>query len=248
MTTATQNDHDMLLQAYCDAALDPASAAEFERQLSGDGTLRARHDQIMNLRRMLQSLPRAEAPLGLHNRITSLITVNRPRQRSWSWQALAASAMLGMVLTGSIAVTFDHYRASQEIARKLVASHIRGLLAPQPFDIASSDRHTVKPWFTTRMPESPQVIDLAANGFTLAGGRVDVLDRDPVATVVYRRASHVVSLTTLPAGRVIPGQIISGYNVLCWTDNVFNYVAVSDLPREELSTFERAFSTAATAG
>jgi len=72
----------------------------------------------------------------------------------WPWQALIASALVGAIIAGSVMLMIDRHDSSQNIARQVVASHIRGLLAPQPFDIASSDRHTVKPWFTTRIPES----------------------------------------------------------------------------------------------
>ena len=114
----------------------------------------------------------------------------------------------------------------------------------QPFDIASSDRHTVKPWFTSRLPELPQVPDLAAQGFVLVGGRVDVVGHEPVATIVYKHAAHTVSLTTLPAGQSVSGQTIAGYNVRSWSDAQFTYIAVSDLPSADLATFERAFSAA----
>lgn len=139
-------------------------------------------------------------------------------------------------------LTIDRNNARQDIARQVVASHIRGLLAPQPYDVASSDRHTVKPWFTTRIPESPQVVDLASQGFALAGGRVDVIGRDPVATIVYRHAAHTVSLTTLRPGQTLPAETIAGYNVRSWSDGDFTYVAISDLPNDDLEAFERAFS------
>jgi anti-sigma factor RsiW len=91
------------------------------------------------------------------------------------------------------------------------------------------------------------VPDLSAQGFTLLGGRVDVIGHDPVATIIYKHAAHTISLTTLRAARPVPDQTISGYNVKSWSDADFTYVAVSDLPSADLASFERAFSSAAPA-
>src|SRR6201999_3778389 len=161
-----------------------------------------------------------------------------PRQRSWSFQALAAAAVLGAVISSSVMVTMERYDLRNDVARQVVAGHIRGQLASQPFDVASSDRHTVKPWFTSRLPESPQVPDLAAQGFTLLGGRVDVIGHDPVATIVYKHAAHTVSVTTLRPGQSVPDQTIAVYNVRSWSDGGFTYVAVCDLPSTDLAVFE----------
>src|SRR5260370_37609818 len=120
-----------------------------------------------------------------------------------------------------------------DVAREVVAGHVGGQLAPQLFDVASADRHTVQPWFTSLLPESPQVPDLAAQGFVLVGGRVDVVGRDPVATIVYKHAAHTVSLTTLPPGQSVSDQTIAGYNVRSWSDTHFTYIAVSDLHPED---------------
>src|SRR5229473_2391532 len=263
---AFMRDNDELqMNAYCDGELDPASAIEFERRLAADKTLKAQYTRLLSLRRTVRSLPQYEVPAGLQARIQSAldadrpgqvdrpgrasrpVQVGRPRQRSWSFQALAAAAVFGAVISSSVMLTLDRYDRREEVASQVVAGHIRSLLAPQPFDVASSDRHTVKPWFTSRLPESPQVPDLAAQGFVLLGGRVDVIGRNPVATIVYKHAAHTVSLTTLRPGQTVSDQAISGYNVRSWSDANFTYIAVSDLPSADLATFERAFSAGSPA-
>jgi anti-sigma factor RsiW len=254
MIASLRDSDELQLTAYCDGELDPVAAAEFERRLAADESLKARYARLMSLRQAVRALPLADMPSDLQARIQARLkaeTAQRPndvgnvtvlRRRNWSFQALAASAILGAVISGSVMRTVDRFGQADTIASEVVAGHIRGLLAPQPFDIASSDRHTVKPWFTSRLPESPQVPDLAARGFVLLGGRVDVVGSRPVATIVYKHAAHTVSLTTLRAGETVPEQAIAGYNVRSWSDGNFTYVAVSDLPGPDLAAFESAFS------
>ncbi len=102
----------------------------------------------------------------------------------------------------------------------------------------------LKPWFAARVAESPKVPDLSTAGFPLAGGRVDVVGRIPVATIVYKHAAHVVSVTALP-DEGVANTTIAGYHTRTWRDGSLTYVAVSDLPEADLAAFERAFRAAA---
>jgi anti-sigma factor RsiW len=253
MVAMLRDNDELRLTAYCDGELDPVSATEFERRLATDELLKARYTRLMSLRQAVRALPQADLPSDLQARVQARLKaeterpdLDRPnnvtvlRRRSWSFQALAASAVFGAVISGSVLKTIDRFGQEDTTASEVVAGHIRSLLAPQPFDVVSSDRHAVKPWFTARLPESPQVPDLASQGFSLLGGRVDVI-------VVYKHAAHTVSLTTLRAGQKVPDQTIAGYNARSWSDPNFTYVAVSDLPGGDLETFEKAFAVATPA-
>src|SRR3984885_12240076 len=198
MIASLRDNVELQLNAYCDGELDPVSANEFEWRLANDASLKAHYDRLLSLRRAVRSLPQYEMPAGLRARIQSTLDADRPvqdgrpaqvgpaaqvrrlHQRGWSFRALAAAAGFGAGISSSVMMTIGRYDRHENVAREVVAGHIRGLLAPQPFDVASSDRHTVKPWFTSHLPESPQVPDLAAQGFVLLGGRVDVIGHDPV--------------------------------------------------------------------
>jgi anti-sigma factor RsiW len=252
MAASLRDNDELQLTAYCDGELDRAVAAEFERRLAADQSLRARYSWLTSLQQAVRSLPQFDLPPSLQARIQSRLDAERPSsvtvlRRSWPLQALAAAAVFGAVLSSSVMMTIEHFDQGEEVASQVVAGHIWSLLAPQPFDIASSDRHTVKPWLTARLPESPQVPDLAAQGFSLLGGRVDVVGSSPVATIVYKHAAHTVSLTTLRLGQAVPEQTIAGYNVRSWSDGNFTYVAVCDLPSADLAVFESAFSAAESA-
>src|SRR5439155_4848320 len=146
--------------------------------------------------------------------------------RAPSWRALAASVMLAFIVGSSstwLALRQGMLSPADATADMVVASHIRALKAPQPADVASSDNHTVKPWFNGRVSEAPRVVDLGSEGFPLVGGRVDVIGRVPVPTLVYRRRQHLISLMALPSGQApavtSAAGSIAGYNILTWTQN-----------------------------
>jgi anti-sigma factor RsiW len=127
----------------------------------------------------------------------------------------------------------------------LVDSHRRALLAASPVDIASNDRHNVRPWFDAHIAVSPPAPDLAAQGFPLVGGRVDVIEGAPAPTLVYRLDEHAVSVTALPAASAsTPGATPAGYHVLAWRGEGFSYWAVSDADQPRLEQFVRAFRAA----
>jgi anti-sigma factor RsiW len=128
---------------------------------------------------------------------------------------------------------------------EVIGNHIRSLMAAQPYDVASSDRHTVKPWFNGRIPQSPRVVDLASDGFPLVGGRIDVIARTPVSSLVYRYQKHLISVTqTQGLGAPPPERTAEGYHVIGWTEGGVSYWAVSDVGIGELQNFVRLFRAA----
>jgi anti-sigma factor RsiW len=136
--------------------------------------------------------------------------------------------------------------ANDGTAEAVIDGHLRALMAPQPIDVKSSDRHTVKPWFNGRIPQAPRVVDLAQDGFPLIGGRVDVVGRTPVPSLVYGRHQHLISLTAIPdaPAALDKSQTVRGYNLIAWAADGVTYWAVSDLNTSELETFARLFRDA----
>ena len=231
MTTST-TDPRLLVHAYVDGELDPANALELERQLANDPALAAERERIEALRRTIaERLPREAAPAGLARRIETAVGA-RPAPFLGSgatWLALSpAPADADMV----------------------VANHVRALMAPHPVDVESSDGHTVKPWFSGRIPEAPRVVDLSNDGFALVGGRIDVIGRTPIPTLVYRVRQHLISVSALRAGgaAAMPNEQIAGYNLVSWTDNGVTYWAVSNVAAADLNAFVKAFRAAAPDG
>lgn len=249
----------LLLNAYLDDELDAASVLDLERRLASDPALRAEHDRLAQLRKALSaSLKSERASDDFRSRIaaiaerptsepSSAVIVSLPipaRRPGFSgWPQVAAAAVLAAIVTAAgMYAALGPNLAANEIAA-IVADHQRALLAAAPFDVASSDRHTVKPWFDSKLALSPQVVDLASDGFPLAGGRIEVLDGKPVPVLVYHRRAHVISVVAVPrAGQHATTEpslatTKDGYFVIRWRGRDFDYTVVSDLAENELNEF-----------
>jgi anti-sigma factor RsiW len=162
-----------------------------------------------------------------------------PRWRRW----LEAAAIYGAGAATAWSIAFSVLVVpAQDLTRDAVmAGHVRSLMGPHLLDVASSDHHTVKPWFAGKLDFSPPVVDLVAEGFPLAGGRLDYLDGRPVAALVYKAGPHVINLFVWPTpdGDSAAPEMLArqGYNIVRWRHAGMQVWAVSDMNAAELQTF-----------
>jgi anti-sigma factor RsiW len=179
----------------------------------------------------------------LRGKVERAVGMRRPAARP-SWSALAASVVLAAAI--SVGATWSLLAPGGTlVADEVVGNHIRALMATQPYDVASSDQHTVKPWFNGRIPVSPRVVDLAGEGFPLAGGRIDVIAKTPVPSLIYRFRKHLISVTEMQGGGVpAPARTADGYHVITWSAGGVAYWAVSDVELDELQKFVKLFQAA----
>jgi anti-sigma factor RsiW len=259
MTDEADDRTNLTMNAALDGELDAMGMIDFERSLTNDPRSASRHEQLVALRSALRDhATEFRAPDALRQRIAAMAEkqdgVAPPATVAWRHPRAAIAAALALAfVSGGIGFGLIERVASRQpyrVAMLLVDDHRRASLAREPVDVASSDRHTVKPWFDARLAVSPPVIDLTGCGFTLVGGRADVVDGAAVPTVVYRMREHLVSLTALPTRATrdtAATTSVNGYEAMSWLDGGFQYWAVSDLPRADLDAFVAAFKAGVVA-
>ena len=238
-----------LLPTLSDGELDVLQSAAVEKHILGCAPCSAQRDALAALRLRIRSeAPYYTAPETLQARIRATIArtpatgipVRPPRER-WRW--LSAGAFAGSAATvvawflGSAVLD---WRVSSDLDTEAVADHTRATLSQRLTDVSSSDRHTVKPWLSSRLDYSPPVQDFAADGLPLVGGRLDYLGGQPIATLVYRYREHTIDVFVRPlAGSAsTPAPTLTtqrGFNVAHAKGAGMEWWGVSDVSADVLS-------------
>jgi anti-sigma factor RsiW len=237
------------LDSYVDGELDLVNHVAFEEHIDSCEVC----DRDYQARIALKGAIAADrglyyrAPADLRRSITASLRENDPepfyrRWLNWRWTPALATAVL---LIAVVATTFLAFRptANSEdlLAREVVSAHLRSLMLTHLMDVPSTDQHTVKPWFEGKLDFSPPVTDLAEQGFTLIGGRLDYAGGRPVAALVYQRRQHIINLFVSPAQNMPDTanktSVLQGFNVIHWTRSGMTFWAVSDLNANELQEF-----------
>lgn len=239
-----------MLNAYVDDEVDAATAAEMVEHLAGCAACRRMYEQRLALRQALRThLPREAAPAELRKSILrELEALGRPAQsartsRWWQTALIGAST----ALAGAVGGWWLAQPASLEsLPQFAVAQHVAALTPEGPrIDVASSDRHVVRPWFQGRLEFAPMVRDLSAQGFDLVGARLDRLGNRQAVAVVYRLRRHVVDVFSWRGSREHPAPdgeaVIRGFNVATWSDGDLDFAVVTDADRAELERFTSAY-------
>lgn len=240
-----------LLHAYADDALDLVRHLEIEHHLHDCEACTSLHENHLALRGALADPGLYHrAPEGLRRRLQTSPEhpqVARPPRYRATWARLAAGALAaGLLLVGWLlgrsGIGLPPAQPPDDpLAQQLLASHVRSLLpAEHLYDVKSSDKHTVKPWFTGRTDFSPDVPEPPTPDFSLVGGRLDYVGGRPVATLVYQRRQHIINVFEWPAAagdapcRPATRQ---GYHLIHWVRGGMAWWAVSDLNERELQEF-----------
>jgi anti-sigma factor RsiW len=237
-------ERELLLQAYVDGELDVVRTVEMERHVAECAECAAALESHRALRAALgDPALYFEPPVFLDARVRAALgtgpkAAKAPGTRPWRWLAVAASLPLVAILAWAIAAVPRGPSDNDRVNEELVAAHVRSLMADHLTDVTSSNQHSVKPWFAGRLDFSPDVRDLASQGFPLVGGRLDYIDRRPVAGLVYRRRNHTVNVFVWPdthgTGDRQEETSLRGYNVIRWRRSGTSGAAVSDLNLVEL--------------
>jgi anti-sigma factor RsiW len=237
----------LLLHAHADDELDVANSLELMRHLKTCANCTAENKSLHSLRTVLrQSELRYNAPDSLRREVRQMARASGGWGRSWFqslllWRWLAfgttAFAMLTILLRPNL--------SEQGQLNEAVASHVRSLMAEHLTDVASSDQHTVKPWFNGKLDFAPEVRDFAGQDFPLVGGRLDYLNGRRVAALVYRRNRHIINVFVWPAAntnRKLAFESPHGYSVVNRELGGLHYCLVSDLNQKELTELANLFA------
>jgi anti-sigma factor RsiW len=135
------------------------------------------------------------------------------------------------------------HASGDALVTEALNDHMRVLYSDRPLEVASSDRHVVKPWFTGRVDFAP---DFAFNGddeFPLEGGSVAYFVDRKAAALLFKRRLHWMSVFVfradgLPWPAVATERVgdthgtmrtAHGFHVLLWRKGDLGYAVVSDV-------------------
>ena len=233
------------LHGYLDGELDATRSAEFERHVESCRECAKTLEAGESLRSSLQSAGLYEqAPISLRKKVradlgaatASPVALRIP---AWRWLAVAAAILLVASISWYAWPRLQNSVASSPVtAAEIIDAHVRSLQPGHLTDVASTDQHTVKPWFDGKLAFVPPVKDFADEGFPLLGGRLDVLNGQNVAAVVYGRRKHLINVfvwpTKEPDTPIHPPGARQGYQWVHWRHQGMEFCAISDVPASDL--------------
>jgi anti-sigma factor RsiW len=234
-----------LLNAYVDGELDAATCMALEAQLAENPSLRALCERLRGLGAAIRAQAHYHSAPG---RLGAALGSRMPgepstRVRSWrpDWGHLGAFLAGAALVAATVAVVSLRPGDEGRVGSEVLASHVRATLGDRLVDVASADQHTVKPWLSGRLNFSPPVADFSGQGFELLGGRVDYVDGQPVAVLVYQRRQHRIDAFIWPSSgeSALRTSAARGFNIDHFARGGMAYWIVSDLNANELADLAR---------
>ena len=238
------------LSAYSDGELPMPLTLELEQHFGTCRTCAQTRDSLTLMTKRVRASA-FTAPDSLKQRLRAAVQPQanatravRPGPNWWTGVAAAAALVIGAFVWQN----HDRSQHQRMLLSEITDSHIRSLMGDHWVDVASSDKHTVRPWFEGKVDFAPAVPDLSAHGFKTIGGRLDYISGHSAAALVYQCRKHYISLFIWPAGDhdKMPSGIQfetaqRGYSIVRWDTGGMCYWAISEIGQDDLKSFAQAF-------
>jgi anti-sigma factor RsiW len=261
----TCDEARVLLHALLDGELDAGNARAVEAHTATCSRCAVDLRQFREMGRAMSGTAlQFSAPAALRDRIAAAIpapAVPAPRipvpvagapSRRLLLKGFAFGSVLSAAAAAGLALVLQRADQEEQTLDEVVSAHLRSLQAGRLTDVPSSDQHTVRPWFNGKLAVAPPVVNLAGQGFTLVGGRLDYIRGKAVAAIVYRRQAHIINLFVAQAADIEPSVVghrtVQGFNVRRWSGQGLRLIAISDIDARELQTFATEIEAATGAG
>jgi anti-sigma factor RsiW len=219
---------------YVDGELEPAAEQAFTGHLQSCAECAAFVLEQQELKKAVRvAAKRFAAPPELYASVRKQISP-RESARPWlRWSAIAASVVLLAVLSFA---WLSRSSTSGATVAQLIDQHVIMLASANPYDVISEDRHTVKPWFSGKLPFTFNLPELAADSpFKLKGGKLVYAQHSPGAELVYQVRQHRISVFIFQA-RDVRNEPSAGnqtFVVNGWQQGSLQYYIVTDAARED---------------
>jgi anti-sigma factor RsiW len=237
-----------LLDIYLDGELDFTRRLELEQHLAICSSCQSLIEEHREFRTFFAAnLVTREAPARLKANVRAALRQEQAKERFSLFLQPWIYATAIVVLTAFVALNILFPGAENQLSQQAVFLHSNSLSAEHLVDIASPDPKIVKPWLTARLDFAPPVVGSPASGYSLVGGRIDVIQNRSVATLVYKNDKEdkdVVTLFCWPPKKdrlSDTDHSIKGHRVSTWSTNQCNYILVSKLNSHAMDEFVDSF-------
>ena len=234
------------VEAYVDGELNAADALALEQHLekcAQCATLRGQLEAMRALVRKSATYHRADAQLRAKIGVALDKETARSNVLPWFrnvWAGAAGGAM-ATALAASLAFFVLLPETPDPLLTVVTDAHLRSIASEHLVDVASSDRHTVKPWLASHADLSPPIADFARQGFSLVGGRVDFLEGVRAAVTVYRHNGHIINVFAWANyDEDMPDfETRNGYHIVFWKSGNITFCAISDTAVDDILQLSR---------
>jgi anti-sigma factor RsiW len=235
-----------LLDAFLDGELELTRQLGMETHLAECALCQDAAERMTRCGSIVRmNMPDYNAPPELKSKVRAALRKEDKPNFKWFTEHGRQFAYAAALVVLIFALAWSWLSVSPSKNKRLVAeaisNHSRSLMVSHLVDFATSDQHVLRPWFNGKLDYSPPVPDLTQAGYSLIGGRVDMLEQRPVGAIVYQHGKAIVNLFVWPAtDRKIDLDVESerGYHFCGWNKARLNFFCISEMSAADLETFE----------